>query len=39
MSRFNNNKLNEFKMMANYINKNNSIFYKKNCNKSLSVKK
>ena len=38
-SRFNNNKLNEFKMMANYINKNNSIFYKKNCNKSLSVKK
>lgn len=38
-SRFNNNKLNEFKMMANYINKNNSILYKKNCNKSLSVKK
>ena len=38
-SRFNNNKLNEFKMMANYINKNNSTFYKKNCNKSLSVKK
>ena len=34
-----NSKLNEFKIISNYIKKNNNIFFKKNSNRSLSLKK
>lgn len=34
-----NNKLNEFEILSNYIKKNNNIIFKKNCNKSLNLKK